>query len=119
MGNSTSLSLGSPRRLSGSAMDALEEYRATTFDGLRECRETLQELGKEELDEEDFDLVFSLTLADPATMLPQALRSRSRGSSGPEGTTCQTVPRRPPRPVAARWSVDPFARPRRPPVGAA
>ena len=66
MGNSTSLSLGSPRRLSGSAMDALEEYRATTFDGLRECRETLQELGKEELDEEDFDLVFSLTLADPA-----------------------------------------------------
>ncbi|KAH8056135.1 hypothetical protein JL721_10100 [Aureococcus anophagefferens] len=66
MGNSTSLSLGSPRRLSGSAMDALAEYRATTFDGLRECRETLQELGKEELDEEDFDLVFSLTLADPA-----------------------------------------------------
>ncbi|KAH8068203.1 hypothetical protein JL720_12296 [Aureococcus anophagefferens] len=62
----TSLSLGSPRRLSGSAMDALAEYRATTFDGLRECRETLQELGKEELDEEDFDLVFSLTLADPA-----------------------------------------------------
>ncbi|KAH8071028.1 hypothetical protein JL720_11644 [Aureococcus anophagefferens] len=44
---------------SGSAMDALAEYRATTFDGLRECRETLQELGKEELDEEDFDLATS------------------------------------------------------------
>ena len=45
--------------------------------------------------------------------------SRDFGQQGVRARPAKRCRAAPPRPVAARWSVDPFARPRRPPVGAA
>ena len=67
--------------------------------------------------------------ADPqhgtGRLLPQgnvvatSASSRDFGQQGVRARPAKRCRAAPPRPVAARWSVDPFARPRRPPVGAA